>query len=126
MSYRTDLGRVRGLGSAKGGVHDWWMARLTSVALVPLGLWFVIAMVGLIGAPYAEVAAWLRSPLNATLMVLFLGTTFYHTKLGIQVIVEDYVHEETAKIVSLAVLNMACVALAVASIIAVLKVAVGG
>jgi len=123
MALRTPLGRARGLGSAKGGTHHWWMQRLTSVALLPLAIWFIVATVGLLGADHAAVSAWLASPLTAVLMILFVATMFHHAQLGLQVIVEDYVHSEGAKFASLVTIKLASIVLAVAGLFAVLKVA---
>src|SRR5260221_405922 len=85
MELRTPLGRARGLGSAKEGVAHWWAQRTTAVALVPLTLWFVASVIGLIGADYATAVAWFKSPINATLMILLVVATFYHAALGVQV-----------------------------------------
>lgn len=97
MSIRTPLAKVRGLGSAKDGTHHWWMQRLTSVALIPLCIWLVYSLLGLGMANQATVAAWMKSPVQALLMTAFLGATIYHSKLGIQVIIEDYVHAHFSK-----------------------------
>lgn len=123
---KTPLGRVRGLGSAKGGTHHWWMQRVTAVALVPLVIWFVASVVGLVGADRAIVVSWLGMPVVSVLMILFLTTAFYHLKLGLQVVVEDYVHGEATKVITLMLVTFGCVALALASIFAVLKIAFGG
>ena len=125
MSIKTPLGQVRGLGSAKGGTHHWWMQRVTALALIPLVLWFVASMVGLVGADRAVVLAWLHMPVVAVLMSLMLAAGFYHLKLGIQVIVEDYVHCEALKVTVLLLNSFACIALAAACIFAVLKIALG-
>lgn len=123
MSYRTPLGRVRGLGSAKGGTHHWWMQRLTAVALVPLTVWFILSLITLSGADHATVAAWLASPLPAVLMILLIIATFHHLQLGLQVIIEDYVHGEGMKLACIIGVKLASFALAVAAGFAVLKVA---
>lgn len=123
---RTPLGRVRGLGSAKEGVGHWWLQRLTSVALVPLILWFVASLVGLIGADHRIFAAWVSQPLNAILMTVLLAVGFYHLQLGLQVVIEDYVHHEAAKLASLIVMKFAAALLALAGIFSVLKIAFGG
>jgi succinate dehydrogenase / fumarate reductase membrane anchor subunit len=81
-TLRTPLGRVRGLGSARGGTHHWWMQRVTSVALLPLTIWFVFAMVGLAGATYVETLLWIARPLNAVLLLALVGLTFHHTASG--------------------------------------------
>jgi len=123
MTMRTPISRVRGLGSAKDGTHHWWMQRLTAVALVPLSIWFVISMIGLASADHAAVSAWLATPLTAVLMLLFVIATFYHMQLGLQVVIEDYIHGEAAKMVCLIGIKLGSFALGVAAAFAVLKVA---
>ena len=120
---RTPLSRVRGLGSAKDGTHHWWVQRLSAVALVPLTVWFVISMISLAGADHAAVSAWLAQPLSAVFMLLFVVATFYHLQLGVQVVIEDYLHGEAMKIICLVVLKLLSIALGVAGVFAVLKVA---
>jgi succinate dehydrogenase / fumarate reductase membrane anchor subunit len=122
---RSPLGRALGLGSAKEGVEHWWMQRMTAVALVPLALWFVAALIGHVGADHAAAAAWLRSPLTAVAMILLVVATFVHTALGLQVVIEDYVHHEATKIASLVLVRLACWALGAAALFAVLRVAFG-
>src|SRR6266516_5939430 len=95
---RSPLGRAIGLGSAKEGVEHWWAQRLTAIALVPLTLWFVIAIIGLVGADLETVQNWAGRPLPAILLVLLLIATFYHTSLGLQVVIEDYVHAALGKL----------------------------
>jgi succinate dehydrogenase / fumarate reductase membrane anchor subunit len=123
MTMRTPSSRVRGLGSAKGGTHHWWMQRLTAVALIPLGIWFVISMICLAGADHAAVSAWMARPLTAVLMLLLIVALFHHLQLGMQVVVEDYIHGEAAKMICLVGLKLGSVALGVAAAFAVLKVA---
>ncbi|UEM23270.1 succinate dehydrogenase, hydrophobic membrane anchor protein [Skermanella mucosa] len=123
---RTQLGRVRGLGSAKAGSHHWMMSRLTSIALIPLTLWFVFGVLSIIGDGHAAAVQWLQSPFSAIMMILFVGVTFHHTASGIQVVLEDYVHNEWAKVVAIVVAKFLCFVLAVAGIFAVLKIAFGG
>jgi len=125
-TLRTPLSRVIHLGSAKDGTHHWWMQRVTAVALVPLAIWFAASLVSLAGADLAMLKAWLGRPLPALFMVLFLGVGFFHLKLGLQVIVEDYVHEEGPKLVLLLANAFACVLVGGAAILAVLKLAFGG
>jgi len=122
---RSPLGRAIGLGSAKEGVDHWWTQRITAVALVPLTLWFVAALIGHLGADYAGAIAWLRSPIPATAMALLVIAVFVHAALGVQVVIEDYVHHEGAKIVGLVALKLACWALGAAALIAVLRIALG-
>lgn len=126
MDLRNDLARARGLGSTKDGTGHWWAQRLTAVALVPLGLWFVYAAVSLGGADLSGYQAWLNGPGNLLLMVLFVGALFYHMQLGIQVVVEDYVHGEAAKISCLIINKLTSVFLGLSSIIALFRVAFGG
>ena len=123
MNMRTPISRVRGLGSAKDGTHHWWMQRLTAVALVPLTVWFVISMIRLASADHAAVANWLANPLTAVFMLLLIVATFYHLQLGLQVVIEDYVHGEATKVVCIVGLKLGSFALGVAAVFAVLKVA---
>jgi len=122
---RSPLGRAIGLGSAKEGVEHWWLQRITAVALVPLTLWFVIAVIRLVGADLDSLRDWVGNPLPAILLVLLLIATFYHASLGLQVVIEDYVHTELSKLGLLIIVRLACFALAVAGIFAVLSMAVG-
>ena len=126
MSLRTDLGKARGLGSAKEGVHHWWAQRLTAVALVPLFLWFVASIAGLAGSDIGPVRAWIGEPVTAILLVLLIVATFHHMQLGMQVVIEDYVHAEGLKIAGIVLVKFAAIALAVASGFAVLKIAFAG
>ncbi len=123
---RSPLGRAIGLGSAKEGVEHWWMQRITAVALVPLSLWFVIAVIRLAGADLETFQDWAGRPLPAILLVLTLIAVFWHAYLGLQVVIEDYVHAELTKLGMVIVVRLACFALAVAGIFAVLSMALGG
>ena len=122
---RSPLGRAIGLGSAKEGVEHWWLQRITAVALVPLSLWFVIAIIRLVGADSDGVRDWVGNPLPAIMLVLLLIATFYHAALGLQVVIEDYVHAELTKLGLVIIVRLACFAFAVAGIFAVLSMAVG-
>jgi len=122
---RSPVGRAIGLGSAKEGVEHWWLQRVTAVALVPLTLWFVIAVVRLSSADIDTVRDWVGRPLPAILLVLLLIATFWHASLGVQVVIEDYVRTDLAKLGLLIVMRLACFALAVAGVIAVLGMAFG-
>jgi succinate dehydrogenase / fumarate reductase membrane anchor subunit len=126
MSLRTPLARAKGLGSAKEGVSHWWAQRVTAIALVPLALWFVMSVIGLVGADYGTVSEWLQAPVQSALMVLFLVALFYHAQLGLQVVVEDYVHTEGAKTGLLLGLKFLLVFLAAVAVLSVLRVAFGG
>jgi succinate dehydrogenase / fumarate reductase membrane anchor subunit len=126
MQFRSPLGRVRGLGSAKDGTHHWWVQRLTAVALIPLAIWFVVSVVALLGADHAAFAAWVRNPVCATLLVLLIAATFHHAQLGLQVVIEDYVHHEGVKLASLLLIKGAALLLAGIGIFSVLRLAFGG
>ena len=127
MNQRLEnpLARVRGLGSAKDGTEHWWVQRLTAIALVPLTVWFVASLIAHSGADHATVAAWLGQPLPALLMILFCATAFWHLKLGLQVVIEDYVHGEAAKITLLVLNSFGCIQLALACMLSVLKLLFG-
>ena len=122
-SLRSPLGRVRGLGSARSGTTHWWRQRLTALALLPLIIWFVIGLVSHVGAEHAVVVAWIATPLNAALLVLLLTAGFWHVQLGGRVIIEDYIHGEGLKIFSVVALNFATIAVGLACVLAVLKLA---
>ncbi len=121
---RSPLGRAIWLGSAKEGVEHWWKERVTAIALVPLTLWFVGAIIAHSGSDYAVFCAWLKTPVVALMMVLLLAALFGHTALGLTVIIEDYVHS-SAKIPAVILVRFACFALAAAGILAVLRLALG-
>ena len=125
MPALTPLARARGLGAAHDGVGHWKMQRLTAISNAVLVLWFVFSAAALAGAGYDEVRAWLASPLTATLMILLILSVFYHAPLGLQVVVEDYVHHPGIRIAALVLIRLIIAALAVACIVAVLTVALG-
>ncbi len=124
-SMRSPLARASGLGSAKEGVEHWWRERLTAVALIPLALWFIASMVAHGGSDYIVFVAWLRMPSSTLMMVLLMVALFYHTALGLQVIIEDYAHS-AVKIPTLIIMRLSCFALAAAGILAVLRVVFRG
>jgi len=125
MSLRTPLARARGLGSAKEGTQHWWGQRVTAIALVPLTLWFVISLMSVATADYATVTAWIGQPLNGIFLLLFLLVLFYHAYLGMQVVIEDYVHNEVVKLTSILVMKFVLALLAVAAVIAVVRIVLG-
>jgi succinate dehydrogenase / fumarate reductase membrane anchor subunit len=126
VSYRTSLGRARGLGSAKHGVGHWIAERVSSVALVPLSLWGVISALSLSRVGYEGAAAWLQSPLNAVLASLLFAVSFQHMHAGLRVIVEDYIHTPGAK-AGLLLLNLfVCVLGGAVAVFCILKVALVG
>lgn len=123
---RSAIGRARGLGSAKEGVEHWKMQRLTAVANVILVLWFIIQATSMAGSTYTDWQNWFASPYHATFMALLIISSFYHAKLGIQVVIEDYVHSEGLKIASLLALNLVAIGLAVACLVATIMISLGG
>ena len=123
---RSPLHRVRGLGSAKEGTHHWWIERLTALALIPLVVWFVVSIVSLSGADYVAVRAWVSSPVSTVLLVLTIALTFLHGQLGLQVVIEDYIHVEWQKLTLLILVKGAALLLAVIGIIAIARIAFGG
>ena len=123
MSLRTPLGRARGLGAAKDGVSHWWAQRVTAVALVPLTFLFVVVVASLAGADHARAVALMGETWIALAVLLFVVAGFYHMKLGLQVVIEDYVHHERTKVVSLVAVSLASFALGAACVFAVLKLA---
>jgi succinate dehydrogenase / fumarate reductase membrane anchor subunit len=126
VSLTTPLNKVLGLGSAKSGVEHWWAQRLTAVALAPLGLWFAIAMLRFDTLAYPAVVEWLRDPVTAILLLMTIAIVVYHSYLGVQVVVEDYVEGKGAKLVAIVISAFGHVFLLVAAVFAVLKVAFGG
>ena len=122
---RSPLGHALGLGSAKDGVEHWWLQRVTAIALAPLTVWFAASIIVHSGNDYVTLIAWLRTPIATILMVLFLIGLFYHTALGLQVVIEDYVHSKL-KIPVLLGTHLGCLALAVAGIWSTLRIAFCG
>jgi len=125
-SLRSPLGRVSGLGSAKSGVHHWWLQRLTSIALVPLTIWFTISLLSLPSLDHVTVIAWMAQSWTALFLIVFVLVATYHSQLGMQVIVEDYVVGSGMKTLTLVLLTFGHGLLAVAGVFAILKVAFGG
>ena len=125
MSLRSPLGRVRGLGSAKEGVTHFWAQRMTALALIPLTVWFVISLLFVLGADHAAVKAWVGSPVVAGLLILLIAATFYHAFLGLQVVIEDYIHGEGLKLVTLVTVKGASWLLAMIGVLSVLVLLLG-
>jgi succinate dehydrogenase / fumarate reductase, membrane anchor subunit len=126
VSLRTPLRRVLGAGSAKEGVRHWWLQRLTSVALVPLTVWFAVSLLTLPSFDHATVAAWERTGPTPLLLMLLVLVATWHSQLGVRVVVEDYVAAAGARTVTLTLSSFVHVLLAAAGVFAVLKVALGG
>ena len=125
-NLRSELGRVRGLGSAKEGVHHWWAQRVSAIALIPLSLWFAAEIVFLTDVDRATAIQWLGSPVTLGLMSLFLIALIYHAVLGLQVVIEDYIHTKATKLILLLIIQFAGFGLAAAGIVAMLLITIYG
>jgi len=123
---RTPLARARGLGSAKEGVHHWWVQRLTAIALIPLVVWFAVSLVMLSGADYAVVRAWIGSPVVMVLLTLTIVIGLHHGQLGMQVVIEDYVHNDGMKLALIVLMRFIAVFFGLAAIVAILRIGFGG
>lgn len=126
MSLRSPLGQALGLGAAKEGVSHWWWQRLTAVALVPLALWFIWSLLAIDSLSYADAHSWLANPMHALGVILLVGVLALHSKLGVQVVIEDYVHDHALKLLALVTSSFVHVLIAAAGILSVLLVALGG
>jgi succinate dehydrogenase / fumarate reductase membrane anchor subunit len=124
-SLRSPLGHVLGLGSAKGGAHHWWLQRLTSVALVPLTIWFAVSILSLPTLDHVTVIAWMSQSWTALLLILLVLVGAWHSQLGVRVVVEDYVTSDGMKTITLVIVTFLHALLAVAGVFAILKVAFG-
>jgi len=125
MSLRSPLGRVLGLGSAKDGTDHWWAQRVSAVALLILGGWFGYSLIRLDSQTYLDVVRFIGQPLNAVLLALLSMTLAYHSYLGVQVVIEDYVHAPGTKVVSLLLSRFAHVFVAIAAVYAILVIGIG-
>lgn len=122
---RSPLAIAIGLGSARAGSAHWWAERVSAVALVPLTLWFVASIIAHSGDDHAAFTAWLGTPLASAAMILLLIALFHHTALGLQVVIEDYVHSGM-KVAAVIAVRLGCFGLAVVGVLAVLRIAFGG
>jgi succinate dehydrogenase / fumarate reductase membrane anchor subunit len=125
MRMETPIARVRGLGSARSGAHHWWMERLTSVATLVLFVWLIVSVMILPDLSYGTVTDWLSDPLAAVPMLLLVVGTFWHLKLGLQVVIEDYVHEDGTKLFVITLLNFFVIGAGALAFFSVLKIAFG-
>ncbi len=126
MGTGTGIGRVRGLGSAKHGAMHWWRQRVTAAGNMLLVTWFIISLFRLPALDHAAVVLWLGSPLVAVPLILLTISVFWHLRLGLQVVMEDYVHEEAGKIFFLLLLNLYAIGGAALAIFSILKIAFAG
>jgi succinate dehydrogenase / fumarate reductase membrane anchor subunit len=125
VTIRSPMGRVLGSGSAKAGTGHWWVQRVTAAALVLLGAWFLASLLLLPGAGFEAVREWMARPWNAVLTILLAVTMAWHSSLGVQVVVEDYVHQPFARVASLVLSKFLHALLAAAAVFAVLDIAFG-
>ena len=125
MDNRTPIARARGLGSAKDGTHHWWMQRVTAIALVPLTVWLVGSLVAIGSADHAQTVHWIRSPAVSIALLLTIAALFHHAQLGLQVVIEDYVHAEWKKIAVLITVKLLAIAIAATAAFSVFKIAFG-
>ncbi|MDP4796320.1 MAG: succinate dehydrogenase, hydrophobic membrane anchor protein [Rhodospirillales bacterium] len=125
MEFRSQLGRVRGLGASHGGVHHFWVQRISGIALVPLVIWFVLAASTAVSADLATFKAWVGAHYNPALLILLILTMFHHAMLGLQVIIEDYIHGEAAKLTTLIVTKFAVYLIGACAIFAVIRLTFG-
>jgi succinate dehydrogenase / fumarate reductase membrane anchor subunit len=121
MQYRSDIKRVKGLGTAKHGFSHWWMQRLSAVLMIPLGLWFFYSLMSIETVSADSVIMWLQQPVQAILMALWVITVVYHGALGMQVIIEDYVHGKAMALTLLVLIKFAMFAMIVATFFSLLK-----
>lgn len=120
---QTPLARARGFGASHSGTHHWWLQRVTSVALLPLTLWFAFSVASLAGEPHAVVARWIGHPLNATLLLAIIAIGFHHTAAGLQVVVQDYYRPEVKRRAIIFGINGVCLLLALLSALSVIRLA---
>ena len=123
MDYKTPLAKARGLGAAHNGTAHWWMQRISAIALIPLSFWLVIYCKQLVTATHVQISSWLSEPLNGLFAIAWIIAVFYHAALGLQVVLEDYVHTEWRKIAAVWAIKISFFGLALATILAVLRIA---
>lgn len=123
-TLRSPLGRARGMGAAKAGTHHWWLQRVTSVALLPLTIWLVFSLALMPDSTWQQAVSWIGRPFNAVLLLAFLAAGFHHTAAGLQVVIEDYVRGELARMGAVLVVKGLCALLWLVATLAVLRIAV--
>ncbi len=122
-NLRTPLSQVKGLGSAKEGTGHFWIQRLTAIALVPLVLWLGFSIASLPGMDYVSIREWISSPFTSILLILFVITGFYHAKLGLQTVIEDYIGNHSTRTVMIIVVSFLAAILAVTGVFSILRIA---
>lgn len=123
---KAPLAKVRGLGSAKNGTHHWWVHRITALANIPLTIFVLVSFIGNLHKTYADWVAWLQQPVAAVMMVLFVANIMHHLRLGLQVLIEDYVHNKSNKIAAMMAVTFGTVLMGALGIFSILKIAFGG
>lgn len=127
MEMRSPLSRARGVGTAKeGGIGHWWVERLTAIALVPLCLWFVVSAVSMVGADHAMFRVWVGAHGNPVLLILLTIAMYHHGQLGASVIIEDYVHNEAANVISLILVKLGAFFFGAYTIFSIVRLTFGG
>lgn len=125
MSLQSPLARARGLGSAKQGTQHFWYQRVTAVLLIPLSVWFMLALIGMTRMDHATVSQWLHSPINAALLIVLLIALFHHAQLGMQVVIEDYIESEWQKVTAIILIKFLAALCAIISVLATIKIYMG-
>ena len=125
MNLRSPLANVRGLGSAKEGTHHFWYQRVTALVLVPLTIWIMTTIVMMTATDYETVRIWIQSPLNSLLLLFFIIALFFHAQLGVQVVIEDYIHSEWQKISCIILIKFLAILAGMASALAIIKIFLG-
>ena len=123
---RSLLGRARGIGPAKSGVHHWWVERVTAIALIPLTIWFIYAVLRLLGASQQAVHSFVASPVNTVLLLALVAMTFHHMQLGLQVVIEDYIHDKKWQMSSVLLNKAVAVVLGLLCAVSILRMAFTG
>lgn len=125
-AFRNPLATAHNHGAAGSGVEHWWSQRFSAILLIPLTVWLVWALVVLAGADYAEARAWLAAPWNTAMAILFVLASFYHGRLGVQVVIEDYIHHRVVELGLQVLVAITALIGGLAAVLAILKVAFGG
>lgn len=126
MNFQTPLAKVRGLGSAKEGTGHFWMQRITAISLIPLSFWMVAFTQHLFNSPHEQIIAWLAEPLNTTVAIAWAIASFYHAALGLQVVIEDYIHTEWIKLSIIVLMKLTFFFFAIAAIVALFRISLMG
>ncbi len=126
MNLQTPLAKVRGLGSAKTGTHHFWIQRITAVSLIPLSFWMVSFTEQLLSASHDEMVRWLAGPIDTTIAIAWVLAAFYHAALGLQVVMEDYIHTEWLKITTIGLMKLTFFFFALAAIVVIFRISLTG